>query len=595
MKKIISLIIAGLMTMSLCANSVLAAETSSIEISNFDHDITTDSVVFEAVVTSKRGNVPLTLVVTDANDNVVYAESQTTSSITATNNVSKAEFNRFRFLEDSMPTGQEYLFTVYAEHLDISAEKRVTYNTMEMWFNFLTMINSFKAQYNRVADLTTYLAGNVQHIDEAFTQLTSNGAKDIVSRYLMNDEYELPASWQANPSETDKTTLANAVRDFKAAYNSGVAFAQLYDCYRAGDMTLTKDLFDNWYSANKAKYNLEADNASTTTLNEADFMKQGGVFAETYNAESFYKRLTYVATELAKSGASVMQKEIVNAILLTKVEGITNGLQLGTFISPYVSYIRIDYRNADNTAKGIAHGAVAGKYYATLSDFRLAVENSIPAGTQGDSGNSGSTSIGAGGGIGTGIVNNGQGTAVLDGRAPFKDIENYGWAKEAIDFLYRRSIIAGRDENTFDPAGAVTRAEFIKMLVATYNFAANDYQDYKFNDITGGEWYAIYVKKAAAMGVVTGDQNGNFNPNAQITREDMAVTIYRASKFAEATAAPVFGDAADISDYAKAAVATLHENGIVSGMGNMMFAPKKNVTRAEAAQILYNVLIRTIK
>ena len=75
----------------------------------------------------------------------------------------------------------------------------------------------------------------------------------------------------------------------------------------------------------------------------------------------------------------------------------------------------------------------------------------------------------------------------------------------------------------------------------------------------------------------------------------MAVTIYRASEFAEATDAHVFGDAADISDYAKSAVATLHENGVVSGMGDMTFAPKKNVTRAEAAKILYNVLIKTIK
>ena len=54
-----------------------------------------------------------------------------------------------------------------------------------------------------------------------------------------------------------------------------------------------------------------------------------------------------------------------------------------------------------------------------------------------------------------------------------------------------------------------------------------------------------------------------------------------------------FADSSAISDYAKAAVAQLYIKGVVSGIGNNLFAPKLNVTRAEAAQIIYNVLKET--
>lgn len=605
MKKLISLILAGLMTLSLAANTAFAS-TSSLEITSVTRTPGTNVVTVSGVVNAKRGNVPLTLSVTKGTD-FVYAKTAVTTAITESTTESTFTFDNFRFTED-MSEG-EYTFSVYAKYLDISDEETFEYVSDEALFNVIDTLKDKKAAYDIAsADAKeTVLAETASHIGTNIDKTSLGGvyaglsaaAKNLIAQKAISVAYDIPDSWTPElwdtaTTETNLQKLTDALAAFSAACDSGLVFAELYDCYVQGDTAASKTAFDAWFAANKATYSLEADNGSTAALDEAAFMT--GAFLTYYNAENFYKRLPSIAEKL---NTAVFQQEIVDAVLLSRVEAITGGAALGTFINPYVSYIGINYGSADSAAKGIAHGAVAGKYYATIANFKDAVQNNIPVGGQQNNNNNnyyqGSTTTGNTGGVVTGVVNIGENKPVESNNAPFEDIENYEWAKEAIDFLYRRSIISGRDEKTFDPAGAVTRAEFIKMLVATYNFAAEDYQDYRFNDIAGGEWFAIYVKKAAAMGVITGDENGNFNPQAQITRQDMAVTIYRASEFAEATDVPVFGDAADISDYAKAAVATLHENGVVSGMGDMTFAPKKNVTRAEAAKILYNVLIKTIK
>ena len=103
---------------------------------------------------------------------------------------------------------------------------------------------------------------------------------------------------------------------------------------------------------------------------------------------------------------------------------------------------------------------------------------------------------------------------------------------------------------------------------------------------------ASYVASGAGKGIVSGNGAG-FNPNANITREDMAVMIYNVMKslgvnFSEVN--DTFADYDQISDYAKEAVSALAAKGIINGVGDNMFAPKATATRAQAAVIIDRIL-----
>jgi len=103
-----------------------------------------------------------------------------------------------------------------------------------------------------------------------------------------------------------------------------------------------------------------------------------------------------------------------------------------------------------------------------------------------------------------------------------------------------------------------------------------------------------YVAGAQKEGLVNG--NGNeFMPHAKITRQDAAVMVYRfmtKSGFVMQDAELDFADGDYIAGYAKIPVAALKAEALVSGVGNNMFMPVNNLTRAEAAQMIYNTLER---
>ena len=112
-----------------------------------------------------------------------------------------------------------------------------------------------------------------------------------------------------------------------------------------------------------------------------------------------------------------------------------------------------------------------------------------------------------------------------------------------------------------------------------------------FKDVESNAWYADYVAVAASNGLITGDENGNFNPNKPITRQDAAVMMYRAVAPSEKAEKAFFEDYDKISDYSKEAVNYMYEKGIINGIGDGMFAPENNVTRAQIAKMLYLMLV----
>ncbi|MGG4142381.1 glycosyl hydrolase 53 family protein [Paenibacillus algorifonticola] len=182
----------------------------------------------------------------------------------------------------------------------------------------------------------------------------------------------------------------------------------------------------------------------------------------------------------------------------------------------------------------------------------------------------------------------------------FDDIAQYPWAKIAIEGLAAKGIVQGTAAGKFQPAGSVTRAQFVHMLVQAFGLASKDGASTKLSDIKAGSWYEQSVLAAEQNGIIKGRADGSFGINASITREEMAVMLYRAAKqsgfaadagAAQPTgAAASFTDAGQISDYAQEAVAAIKQLGLISGMGNGAFAPQATATRAQSAVVIAKVL-----
>lgn len=238
-----------------------------------------------------------------------------------------------------------------------------------------------------------------------------------------------------------------------------------------------------------------------------------------------------------------------------------------------------------NIEKSIIFSKMAGNTYSTYSDAADAYNN-LASQPNNTGGNTGSTGSGGSKNNGSSVIIPPENTA---DSSVFSDMSGAEWAKTAVETLYKKGIIAGKTETEFCPNDDITRAEFAKLLVMCKNALVIDEKQY-FKDVDSSAWYFNYVNSAFRINAVKGDDNGNFNPNSKITRQDMAVMIYGAMNMQAAESA-AFSDNDEISNYAKDAVGTLYSKGIISGVGDGKFAPKSYATRAQAAQIIYKLLI----
>ena len=175
----------------------------------------------------------------------------------------------------------------------------------------------------------------------------------------------------------------------------------------------------------------------------------------------------------------------------------------------------------------------------------------------------------------------------------FNDIDTVEWAKEAILYLAERGVVSGRGNGVFAPNDVVTREEFVKLIVAAFTTNISGISC-DFEDVSADRWSYPYIATATELGLVAGVDTEHFNPTGGITREDLAVILYRAYKLAgkESVVSKLnFTDSEAISDYAKDAVAALAEIGVLRGMGDGTYAPKGVVTRAQAAKAIYELLM----
>jgi len=179
----------------------------------------------------------------------------------------------------------------------------------------------------------------------------------------------------------------------------------------------------------------------------------------------------------------------------------------------------------------------------------------------------------------------------------FVDITNH-WARKEIESLAARGIVNGATADRFNPSGEVTRAEFAAMLARAFNLKPSAERP-PFDDVKEGSWYYDSISAAYQAGWIQGVGGGKFAPSTRITREEMAVMIWKAYASAKGSTASdaqagelIFADAAKISKWAVEAVEHATALGLIQGMSGS-FKPELYADRAQAAVMIFRLLDKT--
>ena len=180
------------------------------------------------------------------------------------------------------------------------------------------------------------------------------------------------------------------------------------------------------------------------------------------------------------------------------------------------------------------------------------------------------------------------GTDVPAVEGPFAVVAADHWAASFIAALKDAGIIGGVNDTDFAPDNNITRAEYAKMIAGAFGLEATS-AEVAFADCTADDWFTPFVAACVEAGYINGVSETEFAPNENITREQACAILGRALNVA-GEGELTFTDAAEVEEYAKAFVAALAEMGIVNGYEDGTFAPKNNITRAEAAKIIAGVL-----
>jgi len=174
----------------------------------------------------------------------------------------------------------------------------------------------------------------------------------------------------------------------------------------------------------------------------------------------------------------------------------------------------------------------------------------------------------------------------------FPDVWDASWYAEGIEYCFKHGYILGTDDGTFKPNAEMTREQFVVILARISGEDISEYTESVFDDVEDGSWYAASVNWASEKGYVNGIGNGNFGVGQAMSREALAVILYRYAEkqgidVSEKADLRYCDDAKDISEWAVDACAWAINEGLLGSTSESanLLAPKTAVTRAQAAKI----------
>ncbi len=185
--------------------------------------------------------------------------------------------------------------------------------------------------------------------------------------------------------------------------------------------------------------------------------------------------------------------------------------------------------------------------------------------------------------------------AVGYNKLSFKDVAEGAWYSEAVGFIAARGISTGTGDGKFSPEGKLTRGAFLTMVMKAYGIKADENPADNFAD-AGNKYYTGYLAAARRLGITEGVGNNRFAPEKELTREELFTLLYNTLKLigelpvgASGKDINDFSDTKEIAAWAKPAMSSFTESGILSGsLGKL--SPKAKSNRAQIAQVLYNLI-----
>ena len=573
MRRIFTALMVGIFILSLFGGCVTGfASEEIITIDEPRLDPITETLNISGSVESNRGYIPMLLWVKLGNTTI---EAQQVVTGDATDGKVSYTFAPISF--NSTTVSNVYTIYVSADFVGASAEIEYNYIGLDKRYDtdkaIVNAKESVDAMQNVITDYYDVLAIDIDIYNEL-----SDSAKENLAERLMGDDYICPENYT---DEGSADIISENISKFVTNYNKYMIIVQAIDVE-------DKDTIDEWLKSYGIDAGFYLDNPETD-YNEEDIAKD--YFDDIEKKSIFTKRIS----DIAKNAEDFdeLKDEVLRATLLTFIEtsNYAKTKQITESFPELFDIFTNDFKKLSSYEKSEVYKEVTGIYWETIEAFNEGVKEAAEDVKDGDSGSSGG---------GKGSSNSGSGSkgtyggnvevskdVVKETSNTFSDMAGFEWAEKAVNSLSQKGVVAGREEGKFVPDGNVTRAEFIKMLVlATGIEPAEDYSGY-FADVKKDDWFAPFVEAAKLAGIATG-ADGKFMPDENISREDMAVLLYRAYGFDKSqNEKDVFTDSDLISDYAKSAVFALYEKGILLGNGNGEFNPKWTALRAEAAQVIY--------
>lgn len=299
---------------------------------------------------------------------------------------------------------------------------------------------------------------------------------------------------------------------------------------------------------------------------------------------------------------NIIEKAVVTAAVLCSDYGET----VRDITEKYYKYLGItlnDYNGLSEYKKTQVMYELAAKpkdSISRISEFKRMFEEITDAAVRstgngsgtggggiGSSGNGRSTAIS--GNYGENVKNSEPETTVMS----FVDMTDYDWAKDAVESLASKGIVNGKKDYFFFPGDNVSRAEFVKMTVGAFGITGA--ADISFDDVLSDDWSYPYIAAAAENNIIFGIDEKTFGKDMTITRQDMAVILFRAvekklGKELISNVNPEIRDFDKIANYAKTAVKNMSGFGIIKGMEDGSFLPDVYANRAEAAVMIYRAM-----
>ena len=175
----------------------------------------------------------------------------------------------------------------------------------------------------------------------------------------------------------------------------------------------------------------------------------------------------------------------------------------------------------------------------------------------------------------------------------FIDVAPNAWYKDAVQYAYDNGLMTGTSDTEFAPEATTTRAMIVSILARLENVTSAEAAG--FADVSADDWYATAVNWAASAGVVSGTGDGNFSPNAAITREQLAAMLmnYSAWKGEDVSARADLSAYSDQpSTWAEETMSWAVAEGLINGVTADHLQPQASATRAQVAAILQRFLCK---